>query len=233
MCEQNQKIRLQLKEWADPKLGAFSSGLIPGETKVLGVRLPLLRSYAKELAKGDWQAYLKEAEDTCMEETVLQGMTLGYVKSDFAGIRPYLDAFVPKIKNWSVCDSTCAGLKIAGKEPETVWEYLQPYLHSEEEFYIRFGVIMLLDHFITEDYIDRVLQEMDKIHFDAYYVKMAVAWNLSVCFVKFRDKTLAFLKQNHLDDWTHNKTIQKIRESRRVTAEDKELLQKLKRKREK
>jgi hypothetical protein len=168
-----------------------------------------------------------------MEETMLQGMTLGYVKSDFAGIRPYLDAFLPKIKNWSVCDSTCASLKIASKEPEAVLEYLLPYLRSDEEFFIRFGVVMLLDHFITEDYIDLVLEEMDKIHQDAYYVKMAVAWNLSVCFVKFRDKTLSYLRTNHLDDWTYNKTIQKIRESYRVTKEDKEMLLKMKRKAEK
>lgn len=168
-----------------------------------------------------------------MEETMLQGMTLGYVKSDFTGIRPYLDAFLPKIKNWSVCDSTCVSLKIARKEPEAVLEYLLPYLRSDEEFFIRFGVVMLLDHFIMEDYIDLVLEEMDKIHQDAYYVKMAVAWNLSVCFVKFRDKTLSYLRTNHLDDWTYNKTIQKIRESYRVTKEDKEMLLKMKRKAEK
>jgi len=202
MSELNEKIRQQLMKWAEPDFGTFSAGLIPGEEHVLGVRLPLLRSYAKELAKGDWQTYLSQASDDSMEETMLQGMTLGYVKSDFAGIRPHLDAFLPKIKNWSVCDSTC-------------------------------GVVMLLDHFITEDYIDCVLEEMDKIHQDAYYVKMAVAWNLSVCFVKFRDKTLSYLRTNHLDDWTYNKTIQKIRESYRVTKEDKEMLLKMKRKAEK
>ena len=217
MSELNEKIRQQLMEWAEPDFGTFSAGLIPGEKHVLGVRLPLLRSYAKELAKGDWQTYFSQASDDSMEETMLQGMTLGYVKSDFAGIRPYLDAFLPKIKNWSVCDSTCASLKIARKEPGAVLEYLLPYLRSDEEFFIRFGVVMLLDHFITE----------------AYYVKMAVAWNLSVCFVKFRDKTLSYLRTNHLDDWTYNKTIQKIRESYRVTKEDKEMLLKMKRKAEK
>lgn len=233
MSELNEKIRQQLMEWAETDFDTFSAGLIPGEKHVLGVRLPLLRSYAKELAKGDWQTYLLQASDDSMEETMLQGMTLGYVKSDFAGIRPYLDAFLPKIKNWSVCDSTCASLKIARKEPEAVLEYLLPYLRSDEEFFIRFGVVMLLDHFITEDYIDLVLEEVDKIHQEAYYVKMAVAWNLSVCFVKFRDKTLSYLRTNHLDDWTYNKTIQKIRESYRVTKEDKKMLLKMKRKAEK
>ena len=125
---------------------------------------------------------------------------------------------------------TCAWSKAA---ITSFLEYLLPYLRSDEEFFIRFGVVMLLDHFITEDYIDLVLEEMDKIHQDAYYVKMAVAWNLSVCFVKFRDKALSYLRTNHLDDWTYNKTIQKIRESYRVTKEDKEMLLKMKRKAEK
>ena len=83
MSELNEKIRQQLMEWAEPDFGTFSAGLIPGEKHVLGVRLPLLRSYAKELAKGDWQTYLSQASDDSMEETMLQGMTLGYVKSDF------------------------------------------------------------------------------------------------------------------------------------------------------
>lgn len=226
----NLQIKEQLKEWAEPQLSAFSSGLIPGEEHVLGVRLPKLRAYAKELAKQDWQTYLKEATDDSMEETMLQGMTLGYVKADFATIEPYLTAFIPKISNWSVCDSTCTTLKIAQKEPERVYQYLQTYLHDEKEFFIRFGVVMLLAHFINETYIDEVLREMNRIHHEGYYVKMAVAWNLSVCYIKFPEKTMALLKENELDDWTYNKAIQKMLESYRISKEEKEILRSMKRK---
>lgn len=214
----NQQIREQLEEWAEPQLKIFSSGLIPGEERILGVRLPKLRIYAKKLAKGDWRTYLREARDDSLEEILLQGMTLGYVKADFNVIQPYLTAFLPKIDNWSVCDSTCATLKIALREPERVYEYLLPCLHSTEPFRVRFGVVMLLNYFLTEEYIDRVLQELDGIRLEHYYVRMAVAWNLSMCYVKFPERTEGFLDNNHLDDWTYNKAIQKILESRQVDS---------------
>lgn len=225
----NQQIRLQLEEWAEPKLKSFSSGLIPGEERILGVRLPKLRMLAKKLAKGDWQTYLREARDDSLEEILLQGMTLGNVNADFDAIEPYLTGFLPKIDNWSVCDSTCASLKVALREPERVWEYLLPCLRSEEPFRVRFGVVMLLDYFLTEEYIDRVLQELDGIRLEHYYVRMAVAWNLSMCYVKFPERTEGFLEENHLDDWTYNKAIQKIMESRQVSGTDKARLRNRKR----
>ncbi len=227
--EQNQQIREYLLKHAEEKYADFSAGLIPGAGKVMGIRLPQLRALAKQLAKGDWRDYLEHAEDHCMEETMLQGMTLGYIREPFAVISPYLDRFVPKIDNWSVCDSACTTLKIAEKEPEEVRKYLQIFLESEAEFQIRFGVVMLLDHYLKPEYINDVLQQLDAVCHPGYYVKMAVAWNLSVCYVRFPEKTMAFLKSNHLDDWTHNKAIQKIMESHRVSADDKAVLRNMKR----
>ena len=227
--EQNQFIQQFIVENSEKEYGCFSSGLIPGAGQVNGVRLPKLRELAKHLAKEDWRDYLTSATDSCMEETMLQGMTLGYVKEPFDVIQPYLDAFIPKINNWSVCDSACASLKVAGREPERVREYLQTYLDSEEEFEIRFGVVMLLDHYIVPAYIDDVLEQLNQIQHPGYYVKMAVAWNLSVCYVRFPEKTMDFLKSNKLDDWTFNKSIQKMIESFRVSVEDKEKLRTMKR----
>lgn len=225
----NEQIRRTLEELAEKEYGEFSSGLIPGEKRMLGVRLPKLREIAKELAKGDWKDYLENARDDSMEETLLQGMTLGYVKASFADIQPYLDTFVPKINNWSVCDSSCATLKIAKKEPEAVWEYLQKYLGSAQEFEIRFGVVMILNHFISKEYMERIFAWMDQIHHPGYYVKMAVAWNLSVCYVKYPKETWEYLKICKLDDWTYNKAIQKMLESYRVSEADKAELRSRKR----
>ena len=160
---------------------------------------------------------------------MLQGMTLGYVKAPFAEIRPYLDVFVPKIKNWSVCDSTCTTLKIAKKEPEAVWEYLQQYLGSKQEYEIRFGVVMILSYFIDEEYIEQIFTWMDNICHPGYYVKMAVAWNLSVCYAKYPKETSEYLKTSKLDDWTYNKAIQKMLESYRISEADKEALRSRKR----
>ena len=227
--EQNQFIQHFLQEHTEKEYGSFSAGLIPGAGQVIGVRLPKLRELAKRLAKEDWRNYLSWATDNCMEETMLQGMTLGYVREPFDEIRPYLDKFISKINNWSVCDSACASLKVAGRESERVRRYLQPYLESDQEFAIRFGVVMLLDHYIVPEYIDDVLAQLDRIQHQGYYVKMAVAWNLSVCYVRFPEKTMAYLKVSKLDDWTYNKSIQKMVESFRVSVEDKEKLRKMKR----
>lgn len=227
--EQNQFIKEFLQENAEKEYGSFSAGLIPGAGEMLGVRLPKLRKLAKQLAKENWQDYLTSATDDCMEETMLQGMTIGYVREPFAVIQPYLDVFVPKINNWSVCDSTCASLKVAARESKTVRPYLQSYLESEREFDIRFGIVMLLDHYIVPEYIDDVLSQLDRINHPGYYVRMAAAWNLSVCYVRFPEKTMQYLKSNKLDDWTYNKAIQKMIESYRISVEDKEVLRNIKR----
>lgn len=227
--EHNQFIKEFLQENAEKEYGSFSAGLIPGAGEMIGVRLPKLRKIAKQLAMENWQDYLTSATDDYMEETMLQGMTLGYVREPFAVIQPYLDAFIPKINNWSVCDSTCASLKVAIRESKIVRDYLQSYLESEREFDIRFGIVMLLDHYIVPEYIDDVLSQLDRIHHSGYYVRMAAAWNLSVCYVRFPEKTMQYLKSSKLDDWTYNKAIQKMIESYRISVEDKEVLRNIKR----
>lgn len=226
----NDEIKTYLLENAEEKLREFSGSLIPGSSSpILGVRLPKLRELAKRLAKEDWQEYLKSAKDDYMEETMLQGLTLGYVKAKFDVLVPYLEQFVKKIDNWQVCDCTCTTLKFARRQPQKVREWLQPYLDSEREFEVRFAVVMLLAHYITEEYIDDVLEQMGRFHHEGYYAKMAVAWNLSVCFVKFPEKTYHFLETCSLDNWTYNKAIQKALESYRVDKEDKIRLRSMKR----
>lgn len=230
--QQNREIRCRLEELADTKYQKFSVALIPGEQAMLGVRIPLLRNMAKELAKGNWAEYLSHASDDSMEEVMLQGLTLGYVKEPFEEIEPFLQRFIPKIRNWSLCDSTCNGLKIAQKEPERVWDFLQDYLGSKEPYEIRFGVVMLLSHFMKEEYIGAVLQWMERIHSEDYYVKMAVAWNLSVCYVKFPVETWEFMQRTGMDPWTLGKAIQKISESYRVSREEKRRLREWKKKKD-
>jgi len=110
-----------------------------------------------------------------------------------------------------------------------MWDFLQPYLSSDKEYEIRFGVVMLLLYFVEDEYIERVLQWMDRIRHEGYYVKMAVAWAISVCYVKYPEPTMAFLKNNTLDDFTYNKALQKIIESLRVDSETKHVLRSMKR----
>ncbi len=173
---------------------------------------------------------MQEIGDSCYEEITLQGMIIGLqrnVPSEmlFAQIK----GFVPKIRNWAICDTFCASLKETRKYREDTWEFLRPYLQSDLEFDVRFGVVMLLDHYMKREYLDRLFATAQSVHHEGYYVKMAVAWLISICFVKFYDETMAFMKQAKLDDFTYNKALQKARESRQISNVQKAQLQAMKR----
>lgn len=222
-------IKEQLFELVDEDYRKFSSSLIPNVKNILGIRLPELRKLAIKIAKEDWRSYLANAEGDYFEEIMLQGMVIGYVKTDIEEILHYVAGFVPKIDNWSVCDSFCIGLKFTARNKERVWSFLQPYLLSEKEYEIRFAVVMLLDFYIEEEYILRVLSHLDSIVSKDYYVKMAVAWAISICYVRLPETTMKYLMSNSLDDMTYNKALQKITESLRVDKDTKTLIRGMKR----
>lgn len=223
-------VREQILALVDDDYREFHSKLVPGTENILGVRLPHLRALAKEIAKGDWRNYLATAANDFYEETMLQGLVIGYAKAEITEILHYVAAFVPKIANWGVCDSFCNNLKITKKHMPLVWDFLQPYLLSKEEFTLRFGIVMLLNYYIEDNYIDRVLLLLDSAKHEGYYVKMAAAWAISICFIKYPEKTMAYLKSNTLDDFTYNKALQKITESFRINKEPKTLIRSMKRK---
>lgn len=223
-------IRSRLKAMADPKYRDFHAKLCPGMTDNLGVRTPQLRTLAKEIAKGDFRSYLQTARDDSYEETLLQGMVIGCAKMDFAERLSLIESFVPKIDNWATCDLFCSTLTFTKRYLREVREFLKSYLCSDKEYFLRFGVVMLLDYYITDEWIDDTLQTLENIRHEGYYVKMAAAWAVSVCYIRFPEKTEILLRNNCLDDFTHNKAIQKIRESKRVPQAKKDALQKLKRK---
>lgn len=227
--ECNAHIRKQLGQLAEPKFQQFMAKLLPGVENILGVRLPMLRALAKQLAKGDWKAYLRHASNGSYEEIMLQGLVLGYAKGDLQEKKEYLEQFIPKINNWSVCDSVCSTIKLAKGQPEEFWEFLQQYLYSEEEFQIRFALVQMLDYYVNETYLARVLQAVQQVNQEAYYANMAQAWLLSICFREFPEETLPVLKENSLKDFTHNKAIQKIIESLKVSREEKEFVKGLRR----
>lgn len=225
--------KAELKKYSEEKYKKFSSALIPGVNNILGVRLPMLRKIAKEIAKNDWQKFISNLDvngEEYMEDTLLAGLVLSYIKEDFDLMLNLTKNFVPKIKNWAVCDCFCNGLKFVNKNKKAAFKFLIPYLESDEEYKLRFGVVMLLSHFIEPDFIDEVLKILFNIKSDYYYAKMAVAWGISICYIKFPQKTLKYLKNNSLDDFVHNKAISKIIESFRVSKENKEKLKLLRRK---
>ena len=220
----------RLEALADPKYREYSESLIPGSSgKSLGVRMPQLRALAKEICRGDWSAFLRETDGNNLYEIVmLRGLVIASAPCTFEERLSLLGMFIPEIENWAVCDCVAGSLHSVKKHlPETL-DFLKPYLKSTKEFELRFAVVMLMDYFLTPASIGFVLETLLKIRHDGYYVKMAVAWAVSVAFVKFRSQTLELLESRTLDPWVQNKSIQKCRESRRVSAEDKQMLLTLK-----
>ena len=157
-------------------------------------------------------------------------MVIGFLKVDFEEKRKFAEKFIPKIKNWAVCDNFCSVFKVPKKDKEKVWEFLEKYFISEEEYEVRFAIIMSLKHFMCDNYIEKIFIKLDNLRNNDYYVQMGAAWAVAEGFIKYPEITLKYILKNNLDNFTHNKVIQKICESLRVDSRTKEYLKSLKRK---
>lgn len=222
-----QALLVEFSRLSDERYRAFQSSLVPGTVITYGVRIPALRSTARTILREDPAGFLACSRADSYEETMLRGMVIAGLKTSLSDRLPLVRAFLPLIDNWAVCDCFCTSFKLKKSELPLMWEFIRPFFDSPEEYTARFAIVMFLDHFITEPYLTEGLAILPEIRHEGYYVKMAVAWALSVCFIKFREPTLVLLESHRLDTFTQNKTIQKIRESLRASAEDKALLQSL------
>lgn len=226
-----QKIRKELLSMQDKKYKDFHSKLCPGTENIIGVRIPILRNYAKQISKEPfWKEYVLSAKIKYNEEVMLQGMLIGLAKKiDIKEALQLIEGFIPKINNWGVCDIFCGELKITVKNEDIIWNFIQKYLKSKKEFELRFAIVIILGYYLTDEYILKVFPIFDRIKHDGYYVKMAVAWAISNAFIKYPKETMQYLKKNSLDDWTYNKALQKITESFRVDKKTKEIIRSMKR----
>lgn len=217
-------VREELFKNQDLNYKAFHSKLIPtvSADKIIGVRIPVLRKIAKQAVKEKAVVL-----DEYYEEIMIKGFIIGYKKGDIKTHLQELTEFVTLIDNWAVCDCTCSTFKFAEKSRKEVWDFIKPYL-SGGEYEIRFAVVMIMDYFFTDEYIDKSLKILSEIKSEYYYVNMAVAWALSTAYVKYENKTLQFIESRKLPIWVHNKTIQKICESYKVDKEKKKYLKTLK-----
>lgn len=254
------QIREDLLSMAEPQYREFSAKLLPEGENLLGVRLPKLRKMAKQIWKRYGPIYLdtvltsdsgeeraegglsdnKLPQEEYMEEILLQGMVIGGLKADndgeLAEILNYIKRYVPKINNWSTCDSFCVGLKLAKKYPAQMWDFLQEYLAAEQEFAIRFGIVMIINYYINDEYFDRLFPIFNTIgeRNHAYYVEMGLAWAISICYVKKSGETEHYLREMRLklevlDDFTYHKALQKIVESHCVPTEEKAMIRGMRR----
>lgn len=236
--EKRELMRDRLKTLSDEAYKEFNDRILNAPSMpTLGIRIPKLRELAKEAAKepeGGWLDEMLRDHGSCVyqEEHMLFGMASGYRKASREEHAAMLDIWVPGVLSWADCDCSTSTYKWMEKDPEFWFSYLEKWLNSSREFELRFGVIALMDHFLNDRYIDEVLRRYADIRSEDYYVRMGIAWGVATAYVKYPEKVLGLLKEKKLDIWTHNKAIQKCRESRRVSAQDKEMLNALKRKQE-
>ena len=230
--ETNYNSLLQkLENLGDKKHQEFHSSLVPDVNNMLGISIPKLRVVAKELIKecDDIESYFSLVGDKYYEELMLKGIVIGNVKCVWNKKLEYIEDFVPKIYDWAVCDTFCSSIKPPKSELASFRQFIEPYLNSDKEFEIRFAVVILLQKYITDEYINSTLKALESVKKnDKYYVKMAVAWALSFCYIKFPEPTAKLFSECKLDKWVQNKAIQKCRESLRVTKEQKDELLKFK-----
>lgn len=221
------KIREELFKEQDLNYKSFHKKLVPDldEDKIIGVRVPVLRKIAKQAEK----------ENTIIqnpyyyEEFMIKGLMIGYSKSELSEKIKRLGEFVGLIDNWAVCDGCCSNLKFTEKNREIMLDFISHYI-NKSQFETRFAVVMLMSYYLCDEYIDKALELMLTVNFGEYYSDMAVAWALASAMVNYPEKVLAIIEDNKLPVWVHNKTIQKCRESYRITKEMKSYLNTLKRK---
>lgn len=205
----------------------FHSGLTKTKYEIIGIRVPQMRKIASEIYKGNLTEYLKTTDNNYYEEIFIRGIVISKIK-DIDLLIEEFNKFISKIDNWAICDSFCNSLKILAKYKEKFWNIILKILKSDDEFIVRTAIILILNYYIDEKYLDDIFNIFDNLNTDKYYINMAMAWTICEMYIKYKDRTLKYLENNKLNSFVQNKTISKIRESYRVTKEEKEYLNKFK-----
>lgn len=227
---EHQSIRQALFSLADPDYRAFHSKLMPtvDPEKILGVRVPQLRKLAKELAGTQAAAdFLNNLPHRYYDEDNLHGFLLAAGK-EVSWVLAQLDRFLPYVDNWATCDLISP--KVFKQHPAGLEEKIQAWLAAEEEYTVRFGLGTLLGFYLDDGFRPEHLQWAAGLEREEYYIRMMVAWYFATALAKQYDQALPYLENHRLDQWTHNKTIQKALESTRVSPEHKAYLRTLRRK---
>ena len=221
------KILDQLFELKDDKYGDFSSKLTPNldRSKVIGVRIPLVRKIAKEYIKDDEsKEFLKSLPHKYFDENILHGLLISEIK-DYDECINYLNEFLPYVDNWAVCDTMSP--TIFKKNKDKLIKNIKVWIKSKHTYTCRFGIGILMSHYLDDDFKEEYLSLASSIHSEEYYVNMMIAWFFATALAKKWDETIPYIENKKLDKWVHNKTISKAIESYRISDERKEYLRSL------
>lgn len=218
-----------LKSISESNYRDFQKKLCFTKYEILGIRIPILRKIVKKILKTNIEQFLMICQSTYFEEILIEGLVIATIK-DEEKFDNYFKSFVKKVDNWAVCDTVCNSLKIIPYNYSKYFKLSQKLSLNKEEFISRVGLIIILNYYIDKPYLNDIFDILNKISSNKYYVNMAEAWLISEIYVKYPLETEQYLKDNNLNNFTHNKAISKIRESFRVSKEAKDYLNTLKRK---
>lgn len=216
-----------LHDISDEKYRQFNIKIVPTEERIIGVRIPLLRKIAKDITSGNWTEFLRKCKYSYYEEIMLAAIVIGLVKVEEDQFMNLVKNFISHIDNWAVCDTFCAGLKLTNKYKEQMWTLLTQWVDSNNQWKLRFVIVMMLNYYIDDLHVFDVLNYCDKIQSEAYYVKMAQAWLISCVYIKYNDIGYEYMRRSKIDRWTYNKAIQKIVDSYRVSDKQKAMVKQL------
>ena len=222
------EIRDELKKLADEKYREMQKTIIPtaDPDSIIGVRTPELRKMAKALVKReDIDEFLSDLPHKSFDENQLHAFVLSEMK-DYEACMEKLNAFLPYVDNWATCDQMSP--KIFKKHKEELLKQIKVWLKSKETYTIRFGIGMLMEHFLDADFDPEYPKLVASVRSEEYYVNMMIAWYFATALAKQYDTILPYIEKKALSDWTHNKAIQKSVESYRITDAQKEYLKTLK-----
>lgn len=215
-------MRVKIAQNIDEEYCKFHAGVVPG-VEVKGVRVPVLRQIAKEFSVYD--DFLANITLDSYEAVCVACYYVGNTTKDLELLQKRLAVVLPLINNWAICDTFVSSLKILKtNKRENFYPVLTSYLQSEDVFIVRFAIVCLLSYYITENRVDEIVERIVKLQGRDYYIDMAIAWLISVVFVKCKTKILPLLRAQILTASVQNKSISKICDSYRVSAEDKTLV---------
>lgn len=217
-----------LAESRDEKYASFSSKLTPGKDRIIGVRIPRIREIAKLIVRDDWSQILGR-EPESHEEEILMGIVIATAPVGTEERISLTEGYLDRVDNWAACDIFCSSWKLTKKDSGIVWDYFSSLMDSGLEFRMRVSVIARMSLFKDEEHCRMLLEDLAAHDNPGYYYRMGSAWAVSMIYVRYPEMTEEFLRSGRLEPWTHNRSIQKIRESLRVSDADKARLAQLRR----
>ena len=220
-----------LNPYIDNNYKNFHEKLCPTKYEILGIKIPTLRKIAKELLKDfEYKEFINNMDNSIYEHIMLEGLIIANLKISYQEKIELIKNYLPKIDNWAICDIFVSELKFIKNNKKDFLVFLKTIMNINEAFYKRFIIVSLLNYYIDDEYLDLVLEYTIKIKDDNYYVKMAIAWCLSICLIKYFDYTIKIMinNKNNIDKWTYNKALQKGIESLRISKDNKDILKKMK-----